>query len=89
MLQRSHHIDPNYAAAFSNTGVAYYKLDDLGKAIKYFEKALKINPRNKKASRYKFRALYEKGEPKKAHRYIAQFNRKWEEDQHDQDTINK
>jgi tetratricopeptide (TPR) repeat protein len=55
--------------------VAFYKLGDPDKAIDFFEKAIKKNPSNKRASFYKFKVLVENGEAKKASRFLRKIHR--------------
>jgi len=59
-FKRAIKLNPNYAAAFSNTGIAFYRLGCLQKAIEYFDKAIEADPKYVKAYNYKVLVLMEK-----------------------------
>lgn len=63
-------IEPDYATAYNNIGVAFYRLDRLLKAVEYFERAIEADPKYDRAYDYKVVVLMEKGEYKKAYKFI-------------------
>ena len=45
-LQKAIELDPEFASAYENLGIAYATKGDFGKAIQYLTKALEIEPDN-------------------------------------------
>jgi tetratricopeptide (TPR) repeat protein len=59
-------INPNYAAAFSNIGVTFYRRGYFEKAVEYFEKAIELDPHFDRAYDNKVIVLRENGEHNRA-----------------------
>ncbi len=55
-------LDPNYAAAYHNRGLAYYRKGQYDRAIEDYNKAIDINPNDAKAYTMRGIAYYRKGQ---------------------------
>ena len=63
-------INPKYAAAFSNIGIAFYRLGYREKAVEYFEKAIELDPHFDRAYDNKVIVLRENGEHNRALNFV-------------------
>ncbi len=64
--QKATYIKPDYYAAFSNMGVAYFDLCEYEKAIECYQKAIEIKPDYHEAFNNMGLAYHDKGDKKKA-----------------------